>query len=150
MNYFLGYFSGFAFCDYICPTRLVKTPHFFKVKKQQEMFVLACWAKPHPLRCTSVRERDCVCVFGEGGQWFAHTSSEQMVSLVFLCICKSKKNFSLLFVLNKMSIVTDRLLMTMEAGADTQQSGDTAVSESEAQQISLAQVIEIHQLITDD
>ncbi|XP_075904756.1 cyclic AMP-responsive element-binding protein 1-like [Nelusetta ayraudi] len=29
--------------------------------------------------------------------------------------------------------------MTMEAGADTQQSGDTAVSESEAQQISLAQ-----------
>lgn len=30
--------------------------------------------------------------------------------------------------------------MTMEAGADTQQSGETAVSESEAQQISLAQV----------
>lgn len=30
----------------------------------------------------------------------------------------------------------------MEAGADTQQSGDTAVSESEVQQISLAQVIE--------
>ncbi|XP_008323234.1 cyclic AMP-responsive element-binding protein 1 isoform X1 [Cynoglossus semilaevis] len=29
--------------------------------------------------------------------------------------------------------------MTMEAGADTQQSGDTAVSESEAQQIALAQ-----------
>lgn len=29
--------------------------------------------------------------------------------------------------------------MTMEAGADTQQSGDTAVSESEAQQITLAQ-----------
>uniref|UniRef100_A0A3B4ZAD3 Cyclic AMP-responsive element-binding protein 1-like n=1 Tax=Stegastes partitus TaxID=144197 RepID=A0A3B4ZAD3_9TELE len=31
--------------------------------------------------------------------------------------------------------------MTMEAGADTQQSGETAVSESEAQQITLAQVI---------
>ncbi|XP_014008001.1 cyclic AMP-responsive element-binding protein 1 [Salmo salar] len=30
--------------------------------------------------------------------------------------------------------------MTMEAGADTQQGGDTAVSESEAQQITLAQV----------
>lgn len=30
--------------------------------------------------------------------------------------------------------------MTMEAGADTQQSGDTAVSDSEAQQITLAQV----------
>lgn len=30
--------------------------------------------------------------------------------------------------------------MTMEAGADTQQSGETAVSESEAQQITLAQV----------
>lgn len=30
--------------------------------------------------------------------------------------------------------------MTMEAGADTQQSGDTAVSESEVQQITLAQV----------
>uniref|UniRef100_A0A3P8V3L4 cAMP responsive element binding protein 1 n=1 Tax=Cynoglossus semilaevis TaxID=244447 RepID=A0A3P8V3L4_CYNSE len=30
--------------------------------------------------------------------------------------------------------------MTMEAGADTQQSGDTAVSESEAQQIALAQI----------
>lgn len=44
-----------------------------------------------------------------------------------------------------MSVVTGRLLMTMEAGADTQQSGDTAVSESEAQQISLAQVIEINQ-----
>lgn len=29
----------------------------------------------------------------------------------------------------------------MEAGADTQQSGDTAVSESEAQQIALAQVL---------
>lgn len=28
----------------------------------------------------------------------------------------------------------------MEAGADTQQSGETAVSESEAQQITLAQV----------
>lgn len=34
--------------------------------------------------------------------------------------------------------------MTMEAGADTQQSGDPAVSESEAQQISLAQVIHTH------
>lgn len=30
--------------------------------------------------------------------------------------------------------------MTMEAGADTQQSGETAVSESEAQQMTLAQV----------
>ncbi|XP_044043304.1 cyclic AMP-responsive element-binding protein 1 isoform X1 [Siniperca chuatsi] len=31
--------------------------------------------------------------------------------------------------------------MTMEAGADTQQSGETAVSESEAQQITLAQIV---------
>lgn len=44
-----------------------------------------------------------------------------------------------------MSAITGRLLVTMEAGADTQQSGDTAVSESEAQQISLAQVIELSQ-----
>ena len=35
--------------------------------------------------------------------------------------------------------------MTMEAGADTQQGGDTAVSESEAQQITLAQVQYPHQ-----
>lgn len=34
--------------------------------------------------------------------------------------------------------------MTMEAGADTQQSGETAVSESEAQQITLAQVHVTH------
>lgn len=43
--------------------------------------------------------------------------------------------------LNDLPVISGRLLMTMEAGADTQQSGDTAVSESEAQQISLAQVI---------
>lgn len=36
--------------------------------------------------------------------------------------------------------------MTMEAGAETQQSGETAVSESEAQQITLAQV---QQILTD-
>ena len=36
--------------------------------------------------------------------------------------------------------------MAMEAGADTQQSGETAVSESEAQQITLAQVI--HAVVT--
>lgn len=42
--------------------------------------------------------------------------------------------------LNELPVISGRLFMTMEAGADTQQSGDTAVSESEAQQISLAQV----------
>lgn len=44
---------------------------------------------------------------------------------------------------NDLPVISGRLLMTMEAGADTQQSGDTAVSESEAQQISLAQVKKI-------
>lgn len=41
---------------------------------------------------------------------------------------------------NKRFLTFCRFLMTMEAGADTQQSGDTAVSESEVQQITLAQV----------
>lgn len=65
-------------------------------------------------------------------------------------IWEEKQLFFLLllrFVLNEISVVAGRLLMTMEAGADTQQSGDTSVSESEAQQISLAQVIETSQRI---
>lgn len=64
-----------------------------------------------------------------------------VVVVVFYVYLGGKSTFFLLFVLNEMSVVTGRLFMTMEAGADTQQSGETAVSESEAQQISLAQVI---------
>lgn len=57
-----------------------------------------------------------------------------------LSVCVAQFCFKHDTCANKQFLTLCRFLMTMEAGADTQQSGDTAVSDSEAQQITLAQV----------
>lgn len=89
--------------------------------------MLARWAKPHP--SLNINKK---WVSGSTCTLLPHTQRK------IPSVCGAKN--PLCAFLNEFPVISGRLLMTMEAGADTQQSGDTAVSESEAQQISLAQV----------